>query len=105
MVNIGYPDFNHTPAYLNNLPQIDRIFPQSALKEIKVENPKTGYMIMKYRDAERNQLANCMLLTLEENGAEGKGSILPKDWFAGKDKAYLEKHLIPSTGLSGTRSI
>ena len=96
LFNLWYRDFKYTPSYVNNLPQIDHIFPQSALKEIKVENPKTGYMVMKYRDADRDQLANCMLLTREENGSGGKGSILPKDWFAGKEKSYLEKHLIPS---------
>jgi uncharacterized protein with ParB-like and HNH nuclease domain len=96
LFNLWYRDFNHTPAYANNLPQIDHIFPQSALKEVKVENPETKRMVMKYRDADRNQLANCMLLTREENGAGGKGSILPKDWFAAKDKTYLDKHLIPS---------
>lgn len=95
LFNIWYRDFNHTPAYANNLPQIDHIFPQSELKQVKIENPETKRMIMKYRDADRNQLANCMLLTREENGAGGKGSILPKDWFAGKDNAYLDKHLIP----------
>jgi len=51
---------------------------------------------MKYRDAERNQLANCMLLSREENGAGGKWDTLPEDWFAGKDKDYLGKHLIPN---------
>lgn len=64
---------------------------------MKVENPKTGRKdLMKYRDADRNQLANCMLLSREENGAGGKWDTLPKDWFAGKDKAYLDKHLIPA---------
>jgi hypothetical protein len=97
LFNLWYRDFNHTPAYDNNLPQVDHIFPQSALKKVKVENPKTGRKdLMKYRDAERNQLANCMLLSREENGAGGKWDTLPEDWFAGKDKDYLGKHLIPN---------
>lgn len=50
---------------------------------------------MKYQSAVRDQLANCMLLTREENGAGGKSDTLPKDWFASKDKAYLDRHLIP----------
>lgn len=45
--------------------------------------------------ADRNQLANCMLLTAAENGAGGKGNTPPDEWFADKDDAYLERHLIP----------
>lgn len=96
LFNLWYRGFNHTPAYDNNLPQIDHIFPQSLLKKVKVENPRTKRKdLMKYRDAERNQLANCMLLSREENGAGGKSDTPPKDWFAGKDDDYLDKHLIP----------
>jgi hypothetical protein len=53
--------------------------------------------LMRYRDAERNQLANCMLLTREENGAGGKGDLPPDQWFVGPraETSYLEKHLIP----------
>ena len=96
LFNLWYRDFNHTPAYENNLPQVDHIFPQSLLKEAKVLNPKTGRMVMKYPEAERNQLANCMLLSRKENGAGGKSDTLPEDWFAGKDQDYLDKHLIPA---------
>jgi Protein of unknown function DUF262/Protein of unknown function (DUF1524) len=95
LFNLWYRDFNHTPAYDNNLPQVDHIFPQSLLKEQKVLNPETGRMVMKYRQGERDQLANCMLLSREENGAGGKTNIPPAEWFADKDVAYLEKHLIP----------
>ncbi|MBI3684385.1 MAG: HNH endonuclease, partial [Acidobacteria bacterium] len=96
LFNLWYRDFNHTPAYDNNLPQVDHIFPQSALKRVKVENPKTGRKdVMKYRDAERNQLANCMLLSREENGAGGKGDTSPEDWFRDKSEDYLQRHLIP----------
>lgn len=52
-------------------------------------------MVMKYRDADRNQLANCMLLTREENGAGGKADKMPDEWFSDKDADYLEMHLIP----------
>jgi hypothetical protein len=96
LFNLWYRDFNYTPAYENNLPQVDHIFPQSALKKVKIENPKTRRRdLMKYREADRNQLANCMLLSREENGAGGKSDTLPEDWFKGKDESYLEKHLIP----------
>jgi hypothetical protein len=95
LFNIWYRDFNLIPAYVNNYPEVDHIFPQSALREVKIENPETGRPIMKYRDAQRNQLANCMLLPREENGPGGKGAKLPQEWFADKDKIYLEKHLIP----------
>jgi len=97
LFNLWYRDFNHTPAYENNLPQVDHIFPQSALRKVKIENPKTGRRdLMKYREGERNQLANCMLLSREENGAGGKWDTPPDVWFAGKDRAYLERHLIPA---------
>ena len=36
-----------------------------------------------------------MLLTQQENGAGGKSDTLPNVWFAGKDRAYLELHMIP----------
>lgn len=95
LFNLWYRDFAHTPAYENNYPQIDHIFPQGRLKQVKVINPETGRWVMKYWEQSRNQLANCMLLTREENGAGGKSDILPSDWFADKDTAYLDKHLIP----------
>jgi len=98
LFNLWYRSFNQTPAYENNLPQIDHIFPQSALKDIRVKNPDTGRMGMKYDASSRNQLANCMLLSREENGAGGKGDTLPEVWFPKRMKEeydYLNKHLIP----------
>lgn len=95
LFNLWYRSFNHTPAYENNLPQIDHIFPQSKLREIKVLNQETGRWVMKYRESARNQLANCMLLSREENGAGGKRDTLPEDWFLEKDQDYLDMHLIP----------
>ncbi|MCX7420905.1 MAG: DUF262 domain-containing HNH endonuclease family protein [Planctomycetia bacterium] len=97
LFNLWYPDFNHTPASDNNLPQVDHIFPQSLLRTVRMENPQTGRRdLLKYRDAERNQLANCMLLSREENGAGGKSDTPPAIWFAKNDSAYLQKHLIPT---------
>lgn len=96
LFNLWYRDFNYTPAYDNNFPQIDHIFPQSLLRKIKVANPETGKMnLMKYREADRNQLANCMLLTTEENGGGGKSDTPPEEWFTNKSEAYLDMHLIP----------
>src|SRR5579864_159153 len=96
LFNLWYRNFNYTPAYENNMPQVDHIFPQSALKRIKVENPRTGRRdLMKYRESDRNQLANCMLLRRDENGASGKWDTLPENWFADKDEKYLSMHLIP----------
>ena len=51
---------------------------------------------MKYRIGDRNQLANCMLLTREENGAGAKSDKTPDEWFSDKDTTYLEMHLIPN---------
>lgn len=95
LFNLWYPSFKHVPSYDNNLPQIDHIFPRSRLQQIKVVNPETGRQVMKYHDDARNQLANCMLLTREENGAGGKGDIPPDEWFDDKTPEYLDLHLIP----------
>jgi uncharacterized protein with ParB-like and HNH nuclease domain len=91
----GHFGFNFIPSYQNNSPQTDHIFPQSHLKEIKIVNPETGRNVMKYKDFDRNQIANCMLLTADENGAGGKGDTLPDKWFEDKDGDYLKMHLIP----------
>ncbi len=94
--NLWYKDFNYTPSYENNLPQIDHIFPQSQLKTIKEINPKSDRKnILKYQKFARDQIANCMLLTAEENGAGGKCDTIPEQWFADKNEDYLNKHLIP----------
>lgn len=98
LFNLWYREFNYTPSYSSNLPQVDHIFPQSLLRKVKKANPNTGRMdIMRYREAERNQLANCMLLTAAENGSGGKSDTPPDQWFVG-DRAkddYLDMHLIP----------
>jgi len=96
LFNLWYRQFNYTPAYENNMPQIDHIFPQSMLRKVKADNPRTGRKdLMKYREADRNQLPNCMLLSREENGAGGKSDTPPDKWFAGKSNDYLDMHLIP----------
>ena len=95
LFNLWY-SFNYTPSYDNNLPQVDHIFPQSLLRSVKDLSPETGRLgIMRYKDHARNQLANCMLLSQQENGAGGKWDTSPADWFTGKSVDYLEKHLIP----------
>ena len=95
ILNLWYPAFSHTPAYENNLPQVDHVFPQSRLKEMRITSPETGRIVMKYRDNARNHLANCMLLTRAENGAGGKSDTTPAEWFEDKDDDYLNLHLIP----------
>ena len=70
LVNLWYRDFNYNPAYENNLPQVDHILPQSVQRKWKEMNPKTGKKdLVKYKEEDRNQLANCMLLTQQENEA------------------------------------
>jgi len=96
ILNLWYPAFSHVPAYDNNLPQVDHVFPQSRLKAIKETSAESGRPVMKYRDYARNQLANCMLLTRAENGAGGKGDTSPEDWFASKSADYFMLHLIPA---------
>lgn len=96
LFNLWYKDFNYHPAYENNLPQVDHIFPQSLLKTVKDINPENGKRnLLKYKYDMRDQLANCMLLTVEENGAGGKRNIPPEQWFSDKSDNYLEMHLIP----------
>lgn len=81
LFNLWYRDsFNYTPAYSQNMPQVDHIFPQSALKAERRVNPETNRLVLRYYEEERNQLANCMLLSAEENGAGGKTSTLPATW-------------------------
>ncbi len=93
--NLWY-GFNYQPSLQNNQPQLDHIFPQSVLKKIKLPNPETGKMnIMKFGWALRDQIANMMLLTAEENGAGGKTDISPEVFFANKNMEYLDLHLIP----------
>lgn len=96
LFNLWYKNFNFTPGYNNNLPQVDHIFPQSALRKVKDINPDTGRRnIMRYPAYTRDQLANCMLLSQEENGAGGKSDTVPEDWFSDKSEEYLNMHLIP----------
>lgn len=96
IMNLLYERFNYTPLYRDNAPQIDHIFPQSALSKVKMANPATGLMnLMRYKKPVRDQIANCMLLTARENGFQGKSDQLPDQWFAGKQAAYLEAHMIP----------
>lgn len=102
--NLWYRDFDYVPALDANGPQIDHIFPQSLLKTVKAENPESGKMnILRYRSEQRDQIANCMLLTAEENGFGGKSDTPPAQWFAverfdgnrTKQADYLRLHLIP----------
>lgn len=96
LFNLWY-GFNYQPAWDQNKPQIDHIFPQSILKSFKIANPETGKMnVMKYKWWDRDQIANLMLLTANENGASNKSDTLPHDWFANKPAEYLALHLIPS---------
>ncbi len=96
LLNLWYKDFNYHPGFENNLPQIDHIFPQSILKTVKALNPSTGRKdLLEYKQPERDQIANCMLLTAAENGAGGKRDTPPDVWFEGKDDKYLDQHQIP----------
>ncbi|MFZ4122803.1 MAG: DUF262 domain-containing protein [Caulobacterales bacterium] len=95
--NLLYRDFNYSPLFDGNMPQVDHIFPQSELKRVRMRNPESGRnTLMKYKKPERDQLANCMLLTAFENGFTQKNDTSPQEWFADKSAKYLEAHLIPT---------
>ena len=91
---LWYQDINFKPVYEGNLPWVDHIFPQSKLKEIKEINPETGRKVMKYKWWDRDQIANLMLLSAEENRDEKKDKS-PEEWLKDKDDRYFEIHLIP----------
>ena len=101
--NLWYRDFDYSPALDANGPQVDHIFPQSLLKTVKDINPESGKRnILHYRAEHRDQLANCMLLTADENGFSGKCDKPPAEWFArsrfssdATHERYLQMHLIP----------
>jgi hypothetical protein len=101
--NIWYGGFEYSPALGENGPQIDHIFPQSTLKAVRDVNPETGRRnIMRYRAEDRDQIANCMLLTQGENGFTGKTDTAPDAWFARsrfasdeEQRKYFSLHLIP----------
>ena len=66
-------------------------------------NPETGKRnLLKYSQPVRDQIANCMLLTADENGPGGKSDIPPREWFSrsrfasdAEHERYLDMHLIP----------
>jgi len=93
LFNMWYKNANYNPSYSGNELSIDHIFPTSILRKIKLEN---NPRIMKYKQEDRDQIANLMLLTIEENGAGGKSDMEPFEWFNGKDEKYLKQHLIPN---------
>lgn len=102
--SLWYRGFNYQPAYDGNVPSVDHIFPQSLLKTVKVLNPENGRRnLMKFQQPARDQIANCMLLTTDENGPGGKGDTPPHLWLA-RDRfktdqehlEYLDLHLIPN---------
>lgn len=100
LFNLWYKDFSYQPAFANNEPQVDHIFPQSILSKVKDVNPETGRKsIVRYKQDQRDQIGNCMLLTAEENGGGGKTDIPPEDWFTKRvaevGESYLDMHLIP----------
>lgn len=93
LFNLWYPAFNYTPLFESSLPQVDHVFPQSELRKVKAVNPNTGRKdVLRYHDAERNQLANCMLLTAEENGFGRKCNKLPQEWFQLRESEFIHVH-------------
>ncbi|WP_373479227.1 DUF262 domain-containing protein [Geminocystis sp.] len=104
LFNIWYPQADYTSSFSGNALQIDHIFPQSSLKKETIVNPETGRQVMKYQKEQRNQIANCMLLTREENLEKTDKPL--KQWLKHKRsefnndekklEKYLKRHLIPT---------
>jgi hypothetical protein len=70
------------------------------VRDVNGESGKRN--ILRYRQEQRDQIANCMLLTAEENGFFGKCDATPEKWFSpsrftskNAQEAYLNLHLIP----------
>ncbi|MFC6805144.1 DUF262 domain-containing protein [Methylophaga thalassica] len=95
LFNLWYREFDYNPSYQGNSPEVDHIFPQSMLRSQKTEVPETGKWVMRYQAGARDQIANCMLLTSDENGFQNKNDTLPEEWFSDKPRHYLDLHLIP----------
>lgn len=93
---LWYQNINFKPAYKGNLPWVDHIFPQSKLRDVKEINPETGRKVMKYKQRDRDHIANLMLLSAEENRDEKKDKS-PEVWLREKDDEYFEIHLIPKS--------
>jgi hypothetical protein len=101
--NLWYKDFDYIPALDQNGPQVDHIFPQSLLKSVRDVNGESGHRnILHYHWEQRDQIANLMLITAEENGFSGKCDTPPEQWFSPSrftskkaQEAYLNLHLIP----------
>lgn len=72
LFNLWYKNVNYNPSYFRNELNIDHIFPTSILRKIKLEN---NPRMMKYKQRDRDQIANLMLLTMKENG--GKSDMEP----------------------------
>ena len=77
----------YKPAYVGNSVSIDHIFPQIQLSQ------KVGGKML-YSKAQRDTLANLMLLTRSENSA--KNDEFPATWLAKQTREFREKHWIPS---------
>ena len=89
--NLWYKNINYYPSYQGNELNIDHIFPTSYLTKEKDPN---NMKRIKYKQDIRDQIANLMLLTKDEN--RSKSDIIPSEWFKEKSPEYLKKHLIPN---------
>jgi uncharacterized protein with ParB-like and HNH nuclease domain len=91
---IWYRSHDFQPAFEGNIPTVDHIFPQSRLKRIRINDPAGGRTIIRYTQQDRDQIANLMLLSRNENSAE-KRATLPEQYLAEQSQEYLKMHLIP----------
>lgn len=97
LFNLWHPRTDYAPVWDGHLPQVDHIFPRSLLKTVKEVNPETGRMsLQRYSRADINQLANCMLLPANQNGAGDKSDTPPEEWFKNQSPEVLELHCIPT---------
>lgn len=92
---IWYRCYDFQPAFEGNVPTLDHIFPQSRLKRIRVDDSAAGRRTMRYTQQDRDQIANLMLLSRDENSNE-KRAALPEKYLAEQSREYLKMHLIPA---------
>ena len=97
LFNLWHQHDSDVPIFDNEVARISPIFSENELLKIKEFNAKTGrHNLLRYKARERNQLANCIMLSATENPrGNGEEMVKTESWLADKNDSFLERHLIP----------